>query len=77
MLFLDFQAIKDLLNGYRQQLYLYVSILSIALENVLVARFIDATSLKVCHNRRISNHKVFVDEVFPKGWFSRSWQDIC
>ncbi len=23
--------------------------------------FIDATSLKVCHNRRISNHKVFKD----------------
>ena len=21
--------------------------------------FVDATSLKVCHNRRISNHKVF------------------
>lgn len=34
--------------------------------------FIDATSLKVCHNRRISNHKVF-DGLAARGKTSVDW----
>ena len=32
--------------------------------------FIDSICLKVCHNRRISQHKVFC-------WFSCTWQNFC
>lgn len=34
--------------------------------------FIDATNLKVCHNRQISNHKVF-DGLAPLGKTSVDW----
>lgn len=34
--------------------------------------FLDATSIKVCHNRRISNHRVF-DEIAARGKTSVDW----
>ncbi len=34
--------------------------------------FIDSTHIKVCHNRRIHNHKVF-DKVAERGQYSIGW----